>query len=198
MKTLILICLFSNFLFSQLLPGGGSDRYESNKYSNNSSIAMLRAGVNGLKISENYGVEGEVDFTNVNKNKIVIGFGLNATLFSTFKTNEVYSDYIRYFSVYGSGGYFIKLNNNIHFIPNINLGFGRMNTATSSFGISRDVNGDFYFYIEPKLDLDFKIYKKNYLGVSTSYRIYTDIEKYNFSNSDFNGFIINLAYKLML
>ena len=83
-------------------------------------------------------------------------------------------------------------------LKNLNLGAGRMNSSTLAIGVNADPNGDWYIYLEPNLNFDVKLYKKNYLNFCFNYRFYNGIENYNLKNSDFNGFVFNFGYTLIL
>lgn len=199
MKTVyLIIILFYNISFSQLLPGGNRERYEENSSSTSSNnSAYINLNLNFLQINDYFGVEGALGFGNILKNNLILGGGINSVLFDSFKIQNEGSELIRYTNGYFKFGYLIDMK---YVYPsfNLNLGAGRMNSSTLAIGVNADPNGDWYIYLEPNLNFDVKLYKKNYLNFCFNYRFYNGIENYNLKNSDFNGFVFNFGYTLIL
>lgn len=195
---IILLFLFNSLSFSQLLPGGNRERYEDNSNSNSSNNgAYINLNLNFLQINEYFGVEGALGFGNILNNNLILGGGINSVLFDSFKIQNEGSEFIRYTNGYFRIGYLIDLKY-VYPSINLNLGAGRMNSSTLAIGVNADPNGDWYVYFEPNLTFDVKLYKKNYLNLCLNYRIYNGIENYNLKNNDFNGFVVNFGYTLIL
>lgn len=198
MKLFIIFILITYTSFSQLLPGGKSERYEGNqKSSSNDNGAFISFGLNLFEIDDNFGLEGNLAFANISKSSLIIGGGLNSVLFDTYKVENT-SSFLRYTNGFGTIGYLFDFSKHLKLSPLLNIGVGRVNTSGSNLGINSDPNGDWYFFIEPKLDFDLKLYKSSFLTLSISNRFYNGIENYNLENNDFNGLVFGLSYKLLI
>jgi hypothetical protein len=201
MKYIIIFLIAYSSSFAQLLPGGRSERYESRKSTatNKNDRAYFEIGLNGLEINNYNGVEGTITFGVIKQSNIILGGGINAVLFDSFKLNEADRNlFLRYTNGFFNFGYFIKLHNNIKISPIINLGVGRVNLTNNVMGVFADPTGDWYTFIEPKIDLDIKIYEKSHISLGTGYRNSFGIQKYGLTNEDFSTIIFKLSYKMII
>lgn len=201
MKFIIIILLAYSSSFAQLLPGGRADRYErgNSTATNKNDRAYFEIGLNGLEINKYSGVEGTITFGVIKKSNIILGGGINAVLFDSFKLNEADKNlFLRYTNGFFNFGYFLKLHSNIKISPTINMGVGRVNLSNNVMGIFADPAGDWYTFLEPKIDIDIRIYEKSHISLGTGYRNSFGIQKYELTNEDFSTIIFKLSYKMII
>ncbi len=199
MKYIILILLFYSFSSSQVLPGGRPDRYENKSSANETDDrAYLSLGLNLLEINSHQGAEGMLSFGVIKKSNLILGGGIYAVLFDSFKVDEFNNTYIRYTNGFFNLGYYIKIHKNIKLSPVFLIGAGRVNLTNNALGIFSDPNGDWYTFIEPSLDLDIRIWQKAHLGLGVSYRKSFGIQKYELNNDDFTSLCFKFYYKMII
>lgn len=199
MKYLLLILLFSSSLFSQILPGGKSERYEEKRSSSkNEDRAFFGLGIGILNINTYTGAEGSIFFGVIKNSNLIIGGGINAVLFDSFKVGDLNTSFVRYTNGFANIGYYLKLNDYLKLSPKLAAGIGRLNTSTNRLGIIADNNGDWYYFLEPNLAIDIKIYRKSHLDLELSYRNAFDVEEYGLSNSDVSSLVYKINFKMII
>lgn len=196
---ILFILLFSSSLYSQVLPGGKSDRYEDKRpTSKNEDRAFFGLGIGILNINGYNGAEGSLFFGIIKNSNFIIGGGINAVLFDSFKVGEVNTTFLKYTNGFANIGYYLKLNDFLKLSPKIAAGIGRLNTSSNRLGIIGDNNGDWYYFIEPNLAIDIRIFKKSHLDLELSYRNAFDVEDYGLSNSDVSSLVYKINFKMII
>ncbi len=199
MKLLIIISLFIYSVNAQVLPGGKTDRYEDKReVSKNDDRAFFGLGVGILEINTFTGVEGTLFFGVIKKSNLIIGGGIHATLFDSFKVGKDNNSFLKYTNGFVNLGYFLKLSNVVKVSPNLALGIGRFNTSNNQIGIVSENNGDWYYFLEPNIAFDFKVFKKSHINLELSYRNYFDVEDYGLDNSKVNSLCYKINYKMII
>lgn len=202
MKYLILILLFSSTLLSQSLPGGARDRYEGGNKEQDSKKTTDRAyftiGVGILTLNEFTGAEGNFAFGVIKKSNLILGGGINAVLFDSFKEEAETNRFLKYTNGFFNIGYYLKLSNYIKVSPTLIFGIGRMNISNNVLGIAADNNGDWYTFLEPNIDLDLRIWNKNHLNLAISYRNSFGVDYFEITNKKFSSVCFKVNYKLII
>ncbi len=205
MKFIIAVILLfaSSALYSQELPGGQFDRYETEpmqtnsknkamitakyKYTTNDSYAMNDLGVKlGVYASED----------------LVVG----AHYFYIFDNSVVFSpneDGLKAALLYDLFGinidYFVSNSYTLPFSVGLNISTGQ--ATYTSFGnspVSDDLTGDWLFNIEPEANLYFHITHTLLIDFNIGYRFISGLEYNGIENSDLSGFVGGIGLTLTI
>ncbi|MCX7735303.1 MAG: hypothetical protein N2319_01200 [Candidatus Kapabacteria bacterium] len=193
---LILFLLIFNSSFAQRLPGGVSPdgEYQTEKKRNNFYAGFVAKGANFLN---DWGLEigGKVG-ANLN-NSVVLGIGFYSLLTRNLKVWDSFRSRNNIL-VLGYGTieteFSHKISDNLRISFNFAPGLGRADYQNfSAYGIDNTSSGDWFFFVEPGLVLNWKVSDIFWLGIGYHYRSTFGVNLTGLKNSDISGSILSLS-----
>jgi len=199
----IILLSISSSLYSQELPGGQYDRYETEPLKTNANNKAMISAKYKYTTNDTYSM-----------NDIGIKLGIYATddlvigahyfyLFDNsviFEPNGNNLKAALLYDLYGFNvDYFVSNSYSLPFSVGLNIGFGR--ATFTSFGnspISDDLTGDWLFNIEPEANIYFHITNNVLIDFNIGYRIISGLEYSGIENSDISGFVGGIGLTLTI
>jgi hypothetical protein len=131
-----------------------------------------------------------------------LGFGIYTLLTQNIDLSLPGSPYYHPFLRYTYGGieaeYLFLSKKNSIFLGNILIGLGNMNDKeTSRLSAPFSMSGKWYFIIEPAIGIDFRIFRKYWLGLTGGYRLTAGTGNFGLSSSDMNGIVLAVSFKIL-
>lgn len=193
---IILILAICTTSYSQRLPGGVTPdgTLDIEKKRNNFYASFVAKGTNFLK---DWGLEigGKVG-VNVN-NSFVLGVGFYSLLSSNLK---VWDDFRQRNNIlllgYGTieSEFTQKIINEMRISFNFASGLGRADYQNyTGYGPGNNSSGDWFFFVEPGLVVNWNISDIFWVGFGYHYRISFGVNLYGLKNSDISGSILSLS-----
>ncbi len=193
---IIIFITISYTSFTQRLPGGVSPEgnFEIDKKRNNFYAGFVAKGANLLN-DWGFEIGGKVGL-NVNSSW-VIGVGFYSLLSNNLKVwdNKYFRNNIL---VLGYGTieteYSHKITENLRMSFNLSPGLGRADYQNfSTYGTENYSSGNWFYFIEPGLVLNWKISDIFWIGFGYHYRGSFGVDLYGLKNSDISGSILSLS-----
>lgn len=208
MRIIILIILCTNFsyLSSQLLPGGKYDEFENKSINQKEDIqnSFVLLNVKSFTYDDKINVDLGLGFNYNIKNNLFLNFNINY-LFTQgvqFQITEE-SDLKGILShTYGGLGLFYRVNifDDISIFSGVALGVSFLSYSTSgSLGFFEDFTGEWLWYAEPSLYINYDISKSISIILGVNYRYLSETDRYfGLRNNKLNVFMLNtgIGFKL--
>jgi hypothetical protein len=200
MKTTFTVLLFLIFTlpsFSQRLPGGVSPNDDENvngRKRNNFYAGFVLKGVN---FSNSWGLElgGKVG-ANLNQSWI-LGLGFYSLLTKNIiipGTNFSNAPILTLGYGCAEIEYSVKISDNIRISSHLSPGIGKADYQNSTFyGAETYTPGDWFFFAEPGLSFDFRLYQTFWLGIGYNYRLSFGVNLDGLRDNDLTGSILTLT-----
>ncbi len=204
MKLIFIIfafCLIINSnLPAQLLPGGQTERYEDQKDNMNGlgsiySVVELKPMWLGDGFSGEFGAKAGFLFDG-----LAIGTSLNFRVTKTVEDPKYVGTRPQLYFNFNHAGIFIEKN--FRLTNKLLISGGVMaNIAITSYELNNQagltpINTiDWYFLLEPNVNLSYKIYKKNYANINLFYRYSTGIGETTYPTNYFGGYGFGIGLK---
>lgn len=186
--------------YSQLLPGGKRDKYETRTKKNKSNSRFYSGiGLRGIDAMNDWGIEFNIKFGSLVSKNISIGLTYNGILSKNLDIENMNGEILRMQSFAIHPEYLLWLDK--YFLVSVYANGGMAFISTSGAGnldLLTDPNGDWAFQSEQGITFNYRMQESVWLSLEGGYRSTFGVDYKSFGNEDVSGLTFGVTLRAFM
>lgn len=198
--SLIIIIFTTGSAYSQLLPGGKRDKYETKTKKNKSNARFYSGiGLRGIDAMDDWGIEFSIKFGSLLSKNISLGLVYNGILSKNLDIPNMNGDILRMQSFALQPEYLFWLDK--YFLLSIYANGGLAFISTSGAGsidLLTDPNGDWAYQSEQGITFNYRMQESVWLSLEAGYRSTFGVDYVSFGNAEVSGLTFGVTLRAFM